>query len=155
MRVIIEPMRSELLDLVHALEQKAFPTAWSRESLAQSADHPRARFFVAGPDSGDGGREIAGFVLSLVAADELHLLKIAVHEDLRRQGIGRQMMEHAIADAAGIGVKYIYLEVRERNLAGQRFYEALGFRLQGIRKVYYTDSGEDAILYMGRIRGES
>ena len=78
--------------------------------------------------------------------DEAHITNIAVHPDFRRQGIGEQMMRFAFKKARELGATKMTLEVRLSNHGAQALYRKLGFQDRGIRKGYYSDTNEDAII---------
>ncbi|MCZ7585898.1 MAG: ribosomal protein S18-alanine N-acetyltransferase [Deltaproteobacteria bacterium] len=89
---------------------------------------------------------IDGFGLSWVVTDELHIMKLAVDEGRRRQGIAGRLLDDSIAAGRMRGTNYVLLEVRDTNEEAIRFYEAHGFRHIGIRPGYYAETREDAIL---------
>ena len=70
---------------------------------------------------------------------------LAVHPELRRQGVGRSLLQGVIDETRERGLKRVTLEVRKSNAAAQRLYYSLGFVAQGVRKGYYSDNGEDAL----------
>jgi ribosomal-protein-alanine N-acetyltransferase len=71
---------------------------------------------------------------------------LAVHPAWRRRGIGRSLLEAIISEARGLGLRRVTLEVRKSNQVAQRLYESLGFVAQAVRKGYYSDDGEDAVV---------
>ena len=80
------------------------------------------------------------------AGDEAHIVTIATHPDYRRQRLGQLLLEQMIKRAHMGGAYDITLEVRAGNLAAQEMYKKLGFVTVGLRKRYYQDNGEDAVL---------
>lgn len=84
---------------------------------------------------------VVGFCISLVVADELSVLNIAVAAPYQRQGMGRRLLESALAKGQLKGVTEAFLEVRQSNLAAQTLYESLGFHVAGIRENYYPGKG--------------
>ena len=80
------------------------------------------------------------------AADEGEIANLAVTKEMRRQGIGEMLMEHATAMAKDNGVVTMYLEVRSSNIGAKSLYEKLGYSPIGIRKNYYREPREDAIV---------
>jgi ribosomal-protein-alanine N-acetyltransferase len=93
---------------------------------------------------------VVGFMIFWVILDECHLMNLATHPLLRRQGIARVLMDALLEEARARGVRNVSLEVRVSNRAAIRLYESLGFQPVGLRKGYYRD-GESAALYS---RGE-
>jgi len=91
------------------------------------------------------GRIAAMLVLWFII-DEAHIATIAVHPDYRRQGIGEQVLLHALLAVQDEGARRAFLEVRAGNAAAQALYEKYGFIVDGRRLKYYRDNDEDAIL---------
>lgn len=87
-----------------------------------------------------------GFVLVWRAADELHLIDVAVEPESRRLGIARVLLRHVMAHARANGATVALLEVRQSNEAALALYDALGFIRTSVRRAYYSDNGEDAII---------
>ena len=136
------------LDGVMAIEEVSFPTPWSREMFIE--DFPRDfsdTLVAAGTDD-----EVLGYAVCWTIAGESHLLNIAVHPARRGQGIGRALLTECIRRAARAGASLIYLEVRAGNDAAQRLYRSMGFEFRGIRKGYYTDTAEDALIFDREVR---
>ncbi len=89
---------------------------------------------------------VCGFVFSVLAADELEINTIAVHPDRRRQGIAGRLLAAASKDACARGGASIHLEVRSKNMVAISLYTKLEFEIRWIRKAYYSDDGDDAIV---------
>jgi ribosomal-protein-alanine N-acetyltransferase len=87
-----------------------------------------------------------GLALTWRAADEVHLLDLAVDPDARRRGIGRALLEAVLVDARTSGAALALLEVRAQNAQALALYAALGFVQTGVRRAYYSDNGEDAVV---------
>src|SRR5450755_4542028 len=88
---------------------------------------------------------VVGFLLAWSVADELHLLELASHPEHRRQGFGRALLDALIVHARQHRKRLLLLEVRRSNLAAIALYESSGFRRTGVRRSYYSDTGEDAL----------
>jgi [ribosomal protein S18]-alanine N-acetyltransferase len=97
---------------------------------------------------------IAGFLGLWLMVDEAHIVTLAVREDHRRRGIGALLVARAIELAREAEARSVTLEVRLSNTGAQALYERFGFRRAGIRKRYYTDNGEDAIIMTRGMRDE-
>jgi ribosomal-protein-alanine N-acetyltransferase len=97
--------------------------------------------------------EVAGFVVAWRVLDELHVADLAVRPERRRRGVARALLEDL--KAAGPGVSWIGLEVRASNAAALALYRGLGFSESGVRKGYYADTGEDAVLMAITVSTES
>jgi ribosomal-protein-alanine N-acetyltransferase len=136
------------LDGVMAIEEVSFPTPWSRAMFLE--DFPRDfsdALVAAGAED-----EVLGYAVCWTIAGESHLLNIAVHPARRGQGIGRALLSECIRRAARAGAALIFLEVRAGNEAAERLYRSMGFVFRGVRKGYYTDTGEDAVILDREVR---
>jgi len=78
--------------------------------------------------------------------DEAHITTFAVHPDARRQRIGERLLQRLFEIAHEMNAEWLTLEVRASNLAAQRLYEKYGFRRAGVRRRYYSDNNEDALI---------
>ncbi|MEO0073831.1 MAG: ribosomal protein S18-alanine N-acetyltransferase [candidate division WOR-3 bacterium] len=136
----IRRMTEDDLDQVVAIENVSFPNPWRRSFFASDIAKPESLCIVA--ESGDD--RVVGYLIAW-GWDEIHLANVAVAAEWRRQGIGRELMTAMIRWALERGASSIYLEVRESNLAAQRFYTGLGFVPTYRRKGYYENT-EDAIV---------
>lgn len=92
------------------------------------------------------GGEAAGFIAARVVADECEILNLAVAPAYRRRGVGRRLVERALAEARRAGARRCWLEVRASNAGAITFYEAMGFRRAGLRRAYYSAPVEDAVV---------
>ena len=138
---VIRRMVEADIDAVAAIEAATFPTPWSRDAFASEMRNVAARYLVAETD----GRVI-GFAGAWVILDESHVTNIAVLEAYRGRGIGRLLTAGLLQYLANLGAAYVTLEVRRSNAVAQSLYESLGFVRLGVRKRYYEDNGEDALI---------
>lgn len=155
-RIIVEQMRVEDLDEVMIIEKNSFLTPWTKGMFMEELNKTQSICLVAKIpyDSGFERRQkVVGFVCSSFVIDELHILNIAVHPSYRRRGIATLLMEEVIKRGYKKGIRYIFLEVRIRNKAAISLYEKLGFRIVGLRRGYYSDTGEDALIMEKEIKG--
>ena len=128
---------------VHAIEVATFASPWSAQSLLDEMERNTfARYLVA--EEPDGS--IIGYAGVWAIFEEGHITNIAVEASHRRQGIGRALLAALMQYAANLGVQYLTLEVRRGNLAAQELYKSFGFVKLSVRKNYYEDNGEDALL---------
>ncbi|MGH7264125.1 MAG: ribosomal protein S18-alanine N-acetyltransferase [Candidatus Rokuibacteriota bacterium] len=142
----IEPMRVEDVDEVLGIERASFPHPWSRHAfLYELRDNRVARLWVARPAAGDAATVI-GYVCLWLIADEVHITNVAVDPAHRQQGIGRRLLGAILELYRRQGARVAALEVRPSNHEARRLYESFGFRQVGVRKGYYFDTGEDAVL---------
>jgi ribosomal-protein-alanine N-acetyltransferase len=140
-RLTVRSMRPADLTEVMLIERRSFSAPWEESTFRGLMRRPSASLLVA-----EDGGEVAGFSVMWFAADEGQLGDIAVLPELRGQGIGRLLLAESIAIAATRGTRSLYLEVRETNDGARALYEAVGFSKVGVRKQYYTEPVEDAIV---------
>ena len=114
-------------------------SAWSMDSLRSQLDKPGSLCLVAAEDN-----RIVGYLAFEQVLDEGSIVEVAVHPDYRRRGIARGMIQYALSDHS---LKEIFLEVRESNAPAIGLYERFGFERIGVRKGYYDNPKEDAVLY--------
>jgi ribosomal-protein-alanine acetyltransferase len=131
------------LDHVVALEAAAFTNPWSRDALERdlrSADVVRVYVLE------DGEGRLIGFCGCWFVFDELHINTLAVAEQFRRRGHATRLLRFVLAEAAAAGLTCATLEVRRSNLAALRLYDRFGFDVRGVRRDYYTQPVEDALI---------
>jgi tRNA threonylcarbamoyladenosine biosynthesis protein TsaB len=126
---------------VAVIERQVFSDPWSEAFFLSEMRSPFAYSRIAEKDGA-----IAGYSLAWLGEDEGHLGNIAVAPGSRRQGIARALLEDLLAYAEARGVAAIALEVRVSNFPAQWLYRAFGFRVAGLRRRYYRDTGEDALV---------
>jgi ribosomal-protein-alanine N-acetyltransferase len=120
------------------LAEAALPEAWSERGFAEEIEAATARVWVA---RGPGG-ELIGYLVAHAVCDEIQVLSLAVAVRHRRRGIGRVLVEHALAQEPGAAIAH--LEVRSNDVGAQAFYARLRFRAIGRRPGFYP-GGVDAI----------
>jgi len=131
---------------IEQLEQASMPQPWSRKLLQDELRSARAFNFGFWLD----GRLVAQLFAQRVLT-ELSILNISVTPDNRRQGHARKLLSEVLRQAQDVGVEIVFLEVRESNRAAIALYEGAGFRQTGVRNGYYSDTGENALLFACRI----
>jgi len=104
---------------------------------------PWAKLWVARAEPGGAPR---GFALIWLAADEVHLIDLAVEPESRRHGVGRALLRRVIDFGRAAGGAQVLLEVRRSNTAALGLYAGAGFRELDVRRAYYVDNGEDALV---------
>lgn len=139
--MIITNMNDGHVSQVAQLEKLCFSDPWSENSIASELENPLALWLVA-----EKNGAVAGYVGSQTVMDETDMMNIAVHPDHRRQGIAEALIEALIAVLKLKGSRSLTLEVRASNENARRLYEKLGFQQAGIRKNYYRNPREDAII---------
>jgi len=133
------------LPLVMALQKEAFTNPWSEEMVRKELGHEWSTVQLAEVLTSTGW-EVCGFAVYWLVHDELHVLNVATAAGHRRRGLGRTMLESALAYGRNQRCRLATLEVRRANTAAIGLYESLGFRAVGIRPNYYTDDHEDAVV---------
>ena len=126
---------------VARVERESFPTPWSREDFWREASNDFACYIVALDDM-----EIIGFAGCWISFEEAQVTNIALTSAQRGRGLGKVLMAKLMRAAAERGAERMTLEVRPSNTPALRLYEGLGFAAIGVRKKYYQDNDEDAIL---------
>jgi ribosomal-protein-alanine N-acetyltransferase len=144
-------MREGDLDAVLAVEAVSFPTPWTRGQFVEELAHGHSDPIVA-VDEETGA--LLGYAVTWHVLDESHLLNIAVAPASRGRGVGRTLLKGCIARSARCGSALIRLEVRVGNEHAAALYRDEGFRFDGIRKGYYADTGEDALLFSRDLEGK-
>jgi ribosomal-protein-alanine N-acetyltransferase len=139
----IRGMTERDLDEVLEIERGSFPTPWSKSLFAKELTIPFARAFVA--QEKDSGR-IVGYLCFWLVGQETHILNLAVHPRRRGEGIGTRLLAFGVSYCRRQGVQQLTLEVRRSNVKAISLYKNFQFHPQGVRRRYYTDSGEDAII---------
>lgn len=147
--MIIRRMNPSDVDAVSVLEAMCFSRPWSREAFADCLNKEYYCFYVA--YEGDEHIGTAGMTVSL---DEADISNVAVSEAYRGQGIARQILTALMNEGKCSGVNHYTLEVRSKNQAAIRLYHGLGFEDAGIRKGFYEDPKDDAIIMWRHFEGE-
>jgi ribosomal-protein-alanine N-acetyltransferase len=135
------------VDAIFAVELRSFPAPFSRDLFsAMFSRMPPFGGFVIELDGA-----LIGYLVYMFIQDEMELMTVAVDAPFRGKGCAREMMKTMISVAKGQGVASIFLEVRPSNSPAQRLYGSLGFREISVRKKYYKDNDEDAIVMQLKI----
>ena len=139
---VIRRMTLDDLDAVAAIEAATFPTPWSRDSFRQELErNVAARYLVAEMEG-----QVIGYAGAWIILDESHITNIAIEESRRGLGCGRALTTALMQYLSNLGAAYATLEVRRSNLRAQNLYKSLGFVELGVRKRYYEDNREDALI---------
>jgi [ribosomal protein S18]-alanine N-acetyltransferase len=143
-RVQIRDATDRDLARILQIERLSFPQPWSLNSFERELTLPFSRLMVASTGLPEN-RDPVGFLCRWLVADESHILNIAVQPDLRRFGIGAELLLGAIGEAKTKKVQLVTLEVRRSNLAARCLYRKFEFEERRLRRNYYAP-GEDAIV---------
>ena len=142
MNVELRPLEPRDLDAVEEIERASYPTPWSRSMFVAELRKPSSLALGAYSDEGD----LVGYAFVSRYVDAWHVMNVAVSVEFRRRGIATTLLER-LFDVTGTDPRRGYtLEVRVSNLHAIRLYEQLGFEARGIRRGYYTDNREDALI---------
>jgi ribosomal-protein-alanine N-acetyltransferase len=141
----VELRRLEMRDLnaIERIERASYPTPWSRSMFASELAKPSSICLGAFDLETD---ELAGYLVISRYVDAWHVMNVAVAPEYRRRGIAQALLEHLFDVTGGDERRGYTLEVRVSNSDAIRLYERLGFVARGIRRGYYTDNREDALI---------
>lgn len=139
-----ERFESEHLPAVLGLEEACFPAPWSEALLLQETEPRRHSWNLVVRVDG----VVRAFFFNWVVLDEMHLLNFAVAPELQGQGLGGLLLDWLLARAAAAGYAQISLEVRATNAPAIGLYASRDFERVAIRRGYYTDNGEDAVIML-------
>ena len=134
-------MTADHVSQVAELEKICFSDPWSEKSIASELTNPLSLWLVAVEDD-----RVAGYVGSQSVMGESDMMNVAVHPDFRRQGVAEKLVLELVAALAGEGNHCLTLEVRASNVSAISLYEKLGFAQVGLRKNYYRNPKEDALI---------
>ncbi|WP_226586024.1 ribosomal protein S18-alanine N-acetyltransferase [Halobacillus litoralis] len=139
---IIRRMTKEDVHSVMEVEAASFPVPWSSDTFAKEMqDNPHAYYYVVEKED-----KIIGYCGLWLIIDEAHITNIAIHPDYRGLKYGERLFRHTCKKAIENGAIKLSLEVRVSNTAAQHMYRKFGMVPGGIRKRYYSDNGEDALV---------
>lgn len=141
MEISIRNAKPEDADDIERIERLSFPTPWSRSLILEELFFPLGFNLVLLVDG-----TIQGFVLSWLIQPEVHLLNFAIAPAYRNMGLGKILMQTFIEETRKNGATKCTLEVRLNNEVAIKFYKSFNFVTKGVRKGYYQDTGEDALI---------
>ena len=145
--IVIRPMTIDDVDGVFEVEKNCFEHYWSKGEFEKEMKNDVARYLVADIDG-----KIVGYVGIWFVAGEGHITNVAVHSDYRGQKIGDILIKHLVKICKDNNIFAMTLEVRVSNIVAQNLYKKYGFKLAGIRKEYYSDNKEDAMIMWNDIK---
>lgn len=123
------------------IEERCFTSPWDDGCFLGELGGPLSHCMVLCDDE-----LVVGYAVYRIVLDETHLLNIAVDPERRKAGLGRMLMNHLLAHSQEEAASIIWLEVRPSNRPARTMYESFGFQQVDVRRCYYTDSGEDALI---------
>lgn len=134
-------MNKDHVPQIAQLEAQCFSDPWSEKSIASELENPLSLWLVA-----EENGQVFGYVGSQTVLDESDMMNVAVDPRFRRQGIARALIETLIAELAKMGSRCLRLEVRVSNENARALYARMGFQQLGLRKNYYHNPKEDALI---------
>ena len=135
------------IDDIMIIENLSFKIPWSRQSMIEEITKNKFAIYMCARTS----TQTVGYAGMWHICDEGHITNIAVHPEFRGSGIGSALMESLINLAEDAGIRDLTLEVRKSDIAAQALYRKYGFKDEGIRKGYYADNNEDAIIMWKKV----
>ena len=139
----IRPLKLRDLAAIERIERDSYATPWSRSMFA--GELSKAASICLGSFDDENG-ELTGYLIVSRYVDAWHVMNIAVDPNVRRAGIATALLERLFEDTAGDSRRGYTLEVRVSNEGAINLYQRLGFEPRGIRRGYYTDNREDALI---------
>ena len=139
--MIIKKLDASHVSQIAALEKICFSNPWSEKSIASELENPLSLWLAAESEG-----MVVGYVGSQTVLGETDMMNIAVHPDYRRQGIAAALANALIASLKDAGSHSLTLEVRASNAPARALYDSLGFSQAGLRKNYYRNPKEDALI---------
>ncbi|MGL5714106.1 MAG: ribosomal protein S18-alanine N-acetyltransferase [Paraclostridium sp.] len=146
-KLIIRNMTIDDVDGVFEVEKNCFEHYWSKSEFEKEMKNDVARYLVAKID-----KKIVGYVGIWFVAGEGHITNVAVHNDYRGKKIGDVLIKYLVKMCEENNIFAMTLEVRVSNIVAQNLYKKYGFKLAGIRKEYYSDNKEDAMIMWSQLK---
>jgi [ribosomal protein S18]-alanine N-acetyltransferase len=132
------------IDEVMAIERLSFSNPWHATTFQGEIENDGISFPLVAVDR--AAKRIAGYIMVWKIRDDVQINNVAVHPDFRRTGVAEGMLREVLDWARAAGGAFVSLEVRISNAGARALYEKLGFRLLAVRKDYYTQPVEDALV---------
>lgn len=140
----LQRMEMDDLEAVMKIERKAFSSPWTQSMfLSELWENPFSFSYVAKEEDSE---RLVGYICFWLVVDEIHIMNVATHPGSRRKGVGGELIRLALRNGEEQGARIATLEVRASNFPAQALYAKLNFRQTGMRKNYYQDPKEDALL---------
>ncbi|MDF1520070.1 MAG: ribosomal protein S18-alanine N-acetyltransferase [Brevefilum sp.] len=146
-QLIFRPMTTSDLDQVAAVDRAAFPTPWPKDAFLYEIKRGRNSVCWVAEQAESGGKiQVVASIVIWLVLDEAHIGTLAVKPGYRGQKIGQKLLALTLLECQQRGARQAMLEVRQSNHAAQALYRKFGFEAVGLRKDYYKDTHEDAVL---------
>lgn len=140
-KLFLEKMQREDLEQIWEIENLSFTSPWSKKALQAELANPRAFYLVAKLEE-----KVIGYAGCWAILDEGHITNVAVHPEYRKKKVATLLLMKLEHELVKKGVSSLTLEVRVSNEIAQNLYLQRGFRPFGLRKKYYSDNSEDALI---------
>lgn len=147
MKIDYKLMDRSHINGVYELSKECFSIPWSLDSISNEVENPLAKYVIAQDLSTE---EIIGYAGVWIVAGEGDITNIAVNPSYRKQGIASNILKKLFEVCKENNCSDITLEVRVSNIPAQNLYKKFNFKEEGIRKKYYSDNGEDAMIMWKR-----
>jgi len=147
---VLRPFEPADVPAVAALERRIFSDPWPESFFLSELRQPLVHARIAEREGA-----VAGYAVAWLGHGAGHLGNLATAPAHRRRGVARALVEDLLARAVELGVRHLTLEVRAANAEAQALYRAYGFRVAGVRRGYYRDTGEDALIMEWRPRAHA
>ena len=150
--IAIELMTEEDLDEIVAIEKRSFAAPWSKRLFQETLSFPLSFNFVVRKRVDN---RVLGYANFYLIKNEVQILNVAVAPESRKMGYATELLSDAIAFFIDLGANEFFLEVRQSNDEAKQLYHRLGFQEIGVRKRYYTETNEDAIVMRLKVDDET
>lgn len=140
-------MKDVNINGVYNLSKECFAIPWTLDSITNELNNPLAKYIIAEDLETN---EVIGFVGIWIIAGEGDITNIAVNPNYRKHGVASNLLLNLLDICKSLNCNDITLEVRESNIPAQNLYKKFDFKEEGIRKGYYSDNGENAIIMWKR-----
>lgn len=137
----VAPVSRVWLDALAEIDASWNSNPWSQSAFEVELANPTAQVWGIFCD-----HHLVGYLVAHVVLDSAHIVSIAVAKPWRRQGLGGMLLRHFLEEVEASGVSVVTLEVRASNELARRLYSGVGFEPVGIRREYYTNNNEDAVI---------
>lgn len=139
--LIIRNIEETDIEAVALLENQAFSDAWTAKGIRETFEQSQTFIVVA-----EENERVIGYCIVYYVLDEGEIARIAVDSSCRRQGVGSKILGYVTLQCKEKGITRLLLDVRESNMTARAFYEEQGFVVDGVRKNFYTQPSEHAVL---------
>lgn len=155
-KAVFERLDSGYLPELLTLEKACFASPWSEEQFNLALEQKLFNVFgLVLPATATEPRQLLAYLSLYHVADEMEIFNLAVDKSFRRQGLARRLLGLVLQIGRRMGIRYTFLEVRVGNVPARNLYGSFGFEQVGLRKGYYPDNGEDALILRLELNNET